>query len=80
MGSFTVDASFYSASFLKAECPNAALSWLPVKTYERSLAPKAQLRTKEPVEETETSADIPSVIGSQRTTPQGGMGIRMPGL
>lgn len=62
-----------------SECPNAALSWLPVKTYQRSLAPKVRLRTKEPVGVAETSTDTPSVIGSQRTTPQGGMGIRIPG-
>ncbi|XP_075868419.1 cohesin subunit SA-1 [Nelusetta ayraudi] len=67
------------ANFLKSECPNAALSWPAVKTYQRSLATKAQPRTREPVEEADTACTgTPPLIKSQRTTPEGGMGICIP--
>lgn len=70
----SVNSSLCSAKFLKSECPDAALSWLPVKMYQRSLGVLTQPKSREQEEGgAAVSSDATPVAKRRRTTSQGEM-------
>ncbi|XP_026002878.1 cohesin subunit SA-1 isoform X5 [Astatotilapia calliptera] len=59
------------AEFLKSACPSAALSWPPVKLYQRSLEARATSKATEQEGDDEVPSHDMPVVKRRRTTAQG---------
>ncbi|XP_036932319.1 cohesin subunit SA-1 isoform X2 [Acanthopagrus latus] len=61
------------AAFLKTKCPSAALSWRPVKMYQRSLETRSSSKPREQEGSDAVSSHETPVAKRKRTTAQGEM-------
>ncbi|XP_073343307.1 cohesin subunit SA-1-like [Pagrus major] len=59
------------AAFLKSKCPSAALSWLPVRMYQRSLEARSSSKPREQEGGDAVSSHDTPVAKRKRTTAQG---------